>query len=625
MDTRVGGIAGKLSFRGMRFTDEEISALVKTVPHRSPDGANVLHISKGALVALFLRKPSSSLDTESKSGSPAFSAVIHGDIHNTDEVLSKLGIEHETTQITTEGLIVASYIKWGDLCPLFLIGDYAFAIWDSKKDELFCARDAIGIKPFHYYYQDGLFVFGSELDQVVTHPDARRTLDKRYILSFANDRVIDRECTFFEKVKRLPAAHCMRVSAKGIRQSRYWNPENLPLLEHRNLDQYVDEFEALFSEAIRVRLPAQEEKLGAFLSGGVDSTSVLAGIRATQPNTDLQALSLAFTGLPCDESQAILANAKKLGIPVYLHRHKPVLHRDVQQLATKSQALPDSAITFAYSHLFDFAKKNDIQVVMGGWGADDWLGLHGGIYYDLLAEGHYALLAKQFGMDVKKSGGETTCKRILSDCVRAPLARQVKRFALAHKLPVFEGRANYVSDFDRVGWRSVSKWIQYQWLNSPLFAINNEMQELSAARHGVETRSPYNDRRIVEWGLRLGSPLFARSPLSKPVIRGLLCRIAPELEPESYLDPEGSPIYWQSLHKLYSDGDYDLAPLSRYFSISKGYEERLVKSIMNPDYKESASADIVRRQWNSYTVALWLEQFFALTAGSNADHAAKNN
>ena len=615
MGTRVGGIAGKLSFCGRSFSDDEFSSLVEAVPHRSTGGAEVLRTNNGALVVSFLRTRSNTTTITSKPVRAHFSAVIHGDIHNVEEVLSKLGRERDATQTSLEELIVASYVKWGDLCPLYLIGDYAFAIWDAQKEELFCARDAIGIKPFHYFFQDGVFVFGSEIDQVATHPNACEALDDTYILSFVNDEICDRESTFFQKIKRLPAAHCIRVSADGLSQSRYWNPVNLQPLEYQTLEQYVDEFEELLSNAILVRMPEQAQKLGVLLSGGVDSTSVLAVARAvnekTQGNNELQALSLAFSGLPCDESQVILANAGKLGVPVHLHQHGPVLKSDVQKLVTESLAPPDSVTALAYTHLFNFARKNDIQVIMGGWGADDWLGLFGGIYHDLLTKGQVKLLLQQFGRNATRSGIGAACRRVFSECVRAPLARQVKRFALAHKLSLFEGRADYVSDFDRAGWRIVNKWNQYRWLNSPLFAINCEMQELSAARCGVEARYPYNDRRIVEFGLKLDSTFFARSVATKPLIRSLLCRIAPEINPESYLDPEGSSIYWQSLRQLYSDGDYDVTPLGRYLSIPRDFDKSLAQSLKSPEYDERVSSFLVRKQWNSYTVARWLEHFFA--------------
>ena len=121
METRVGGIAGKVSFYGAAVTDAEISALIESVPHRSPSGAKVRTFETGALVSLFLQTERNEYEVCSAPGDGLFAAVIHGDIHNSEEVLSQLGREQTADQISTEQLIVASYIKWGDQCPLYLL------------------------------------------------------------------------------------------------------------------------------------------------------------------------------------------------------------------------------------------------------------------------------------------------------------------------------------------------------------------------------------------------------------------------------------------------------------------------------------------------------------------------
>jgi len=494
-----------------------------------------------------------------------------------------------------------------------MIGDYAFAIWDAESEQLFCARDAIGIKPFYYFFCDGVFIFGSELDQVATYSKARSTLDYPHIFNFSQDRTDSREATFFSKIRRLKPAHCMQVSSTGIRQSRYWDPVNMPLLELNSLEEYVNNFAALLTEAIRVRMPGPAEKLGVLLSGGVDSTSVVAGIRqlaGDASNGDqLLALSLGFADLPCDESATIRDNAKRLGLNVYLHQHKPLKGADVREAIAQTFAPPESVTARAYGELFNYARKNHIRVVMGGWGADDWLGAWQGVYRDLLATRQFRALSRVVQRDVSNAGLRATLAALLKECTRDPIARQLKRWVLAGRLPLFAERANYIKDFDKAGWKSVSQWNQYRWLNSSMFASNCEMQELSAARRGIETRYPFNDRRIVEFGLRLPPGIFAKSARNKPSIRMLVARWVPEIRSSAYTDPEGSSIYWQSLRQLYSDGEFDLSRLGRHFRQSSRWSRDLAEPLDNPLYDAKLTPDIVRKQWNSYTCGLWLDYF----------------
>lgn len=609
----VGGIAGRVQFNGQPLADSDIESLVRSAPHRSSAGVRVYHFGNGVLLACMHEASRSDEPTVPQALSGLYFVVLHGAIHNASELESRLGKHFTPGACTPEELLVAAYRKWGERCPAYILGDYAFAIWNGSNRELFCARDAIGIKPLYYYADDNFFAFGSEIDQLVCHGPARQHLDEDYILAFAEDRTCDRESTFFRGVKRLPAAHSLVVSERGLRRFRYWDPKNLPILRLASLDDYVDAFSDLFLDAIRVRLPAQSQPLGALLSGGIDSASVVAGIQkighSCADDSQVLALSLGFQGLPCDESKMIGAVASGLGVDLHLHQHEAITGQAFRDRVQGSCSAPESVTAMAYGELFNHARRRGMRVVMGGWGADDWLGRHRGMYYDLLATGHL----KQFtGLmaRVRADGLGAVLTGIGTDLVRDPWVRQIKRMLLASGLPLFTQRGNYVEDFDVTGWYSVMKWRQYEWLNSALFAQNAEMQECSAARYGVDARYPYNDRRIVEFGLSLGPEVFASSAVSKPVVRGTLSRLAPQLANTAYLNPEGSAIYWQTLHDLSRRGDYQLDALRRFLDLPDSYGCELADAAAVPVFDESLHARLARRQSNSYGTSVWLENFF---------------
>jgi len=264
----------------------------------------------------------------------------------------------------------------------------------------------------------------------------------------------------------------------------------------------------------------------------------------------------------------------------------------------------------AYGELFNQARQRDVRVVMGGWGADDWLGRYYGMYYDLLAGGHrQQLLAKLIG-EVRAVGPSRVLADICAELVRDPGARQLKRLFVKSGLPLFPQRGNYVEDFDATGWHSLMKWSQYRWLTSSLFVLNAEMQECSAARYGVDTRYPYNDRRIVEFGLSLGTEVFTASAMKKPLVRGALTRLAPQLANTAYSNPEGSAIYWQTINGLSRNGDYQLDALRRYLDLPESYGRELEEAAAVAVFDDSLHTGLARRQSNSYGASLWLENFF---------------
>jgi asparagine synthase (glutamine-hydrolysing) len=628
MTSVTGGIAGWITFNGRPVTGEEAASLVNATPHRGPAGSDMVHVEAGVLVTLYLCREEQKKRPSEPVTAVKYTAVIHGTIHNEDQLRSILGGRSTPAPLTTEELVIAAYKRWGDRCPDYLVGDYSFAIWDAEKQELFCARDAVGIKPLYYFYGEGVFLFGSEIDQVATFPGARRHIDYSHILSFSQDRPNCRETTFFTGIKRLPAAHSMRVSSAGIHQFRYWNPVALPALELDSPEEYENAFEDIFTEAIRVRMPQAGEKLGVLLSGGVDSASVVAGIRQISGDIGhsdrLLALSLGFAELPCDETRTIRANAKVLGVNVHLHQHTPLTGPRIREAIGQSLATPESVIAIAYGELFKYAQKNRITVVMGGWGADDWLGTWQGSYRDLLTSGHFRQLAHAVNRGLLGNGLRSTLRELVMECIRDPLARQIKRWAMTSRLPLFTERANHVRELDKADWKFISHWNQYRWLNSPMFALNCEMQELCAARQGIDARYPYNDRRIVEFGMRLPPHIVAGSATNKPLIRDFLARRVPDLDARCYSDPEGSPIYWQTLRKLYTDGDFDLSPLKRKYQLDSQWANKLTAPLDNPVYQAETMPHLVRKMWSSYTYGVWLDDFFR-RHGDIQDYAQRHS
>jgi asparagine synthase (glutamine-hydrolysing) len=175
-------------------------------------------------------------------------------------------------------LILGAYETWGRSFLDRVDGDFALAIWDGHRRELFCARDRLGMRPFHYHHATGeLFCFASDPEALLTLPDVPRDLNEARIA----DAIVgglegfDAESTFYQALRRLPPANIVTVSEAGLSIERYWSFVAPPILRHKSDAEYEEAFRVVLTRAVKRRLRGGDTT-GAMLSGGIDSGSVVA-------------------------------------------------------------------------------------------------------------------------------------------------------------------------------------------------------------------------------------------------------------------------------------------------------------------------------------------------------------
>lgn len=216
-------------------------------------------------------------------------------------------------------LILHAYAAWGAECVSYLRGDFAFAIWDAYARTLFCARDHFGIKPFYYAEFHDLFLFSNTLNCVRLYPDISDVLNEAAIADFLlfglNN---DNATTTFRDVQRLPPAHSLAVSADRLERRRYWTPAIDGRIRYRRAGDYVDHFQSLLQAAVNDRLDTG--RLGILLSGGLDSASLAATVKALSTKNiegcEVRSYTVVYESLISDhEGPAAREVAEFLGIP----------------------------------------------------------------------------------------------------------------------------------------------------------------------------------------------------------------------------------------------------------------------------------------------------------------------
>ncbi len=296
------GIAGILSYRGGSVRPDTIRRMTDIIAHRGPDSEGVWTDGN---VGLGHRRLSI-IDLSEQAVQPMISedrsAVItfNGEIYNYRELtrtLESRGVTFSTRSDTE--VILKLYKAYGHGCVDHLRGMFAFAIWDRRKKELFLARDRVGIKPLYYLNAGGKFVFGSEIKAVLASGQSSRKLNRHAFFQYMRFLVVPQPDTVFEDVLKLePGVYMIVDNRGGIRKSTYYSV-NVSAGAHSPLTEqvYVERLDHLLRESIGYHMVA-DVPIGAFLSGGLDSSGVVAMMRRNAPDQAIKTFSIEFPRFP---------------------------------------------------------------------------------------------------------------------------------------------------------------------------------------------------------------------------------------------------------------------------------------------------------------------------------------
>lgn len=233
-----------------------------------------------------------------------YTIVYNGEIYNYREIRADLEALGHTfiTSCDTE-VILASFDEWGDTCVERFNGMWSFAIWDDKRKRLFCSRDRLGAKPFHYCYEDGKFLFGSELKQFIADPGISKDIDLPFLSTYMAYHITDyNERTMLKEVKALLPGHNLTVELsddlsriKSVETKRYWDL-NCKYDYSISFDEWVERIRAEFARSVSWRLRS-DVPLGALLSGGLDSSCMVAEIASRMDNpSELSTFTSSYPG-----------------------------------------------------------------------------------------------------------------------------------------------------------------------------------------------------------------------------------------------------------------------------------------------------------------------------------------
>lgn len=544
------GICGSVQTHPDALVDA-VMAQLATQRHRGPDaegyfdgGRGVVAQNRLSIIDLVTGDP----PMTNESG--AVGAVLNGELYNFQTLRDELhGAGHSlSSQGDTE--VLAHLAEDHDAVALArkLDGMFAFAIWDRERERLILGRDRVGKKPLYYWRSPTAFVFGSELKAVLAHPDVPCQLDQRAVSAYLTFGYVPTPDTFFDQIKSLPPAHVLTLLPGGApRIERYWRLDlpgvdgGLPALEI-GLDEAAAEVRRLLLAAIRRRL-ISDVPLGAFLSGGIDSSAIVA-LMAGVMGEPVKTFTIGFEDQDgFDERPFASAVAERFAT----EHHEAVVHPEAVELVERlvwhhDQPFGDSSAVPTF--LLNEQARTHVTVALSGDGGDE---LFAG--YERFAAG-VAVDKVLMVPGPARAAGTRALNALPPRALRGRVGR-AQRFAAIVEAGMPAAYLEWIS-YVPERWRRQllpvrDDWAQRayaeQWQATQgartldrLLALNVETYLLddllvkmdrTSMAHGLEVRSPFLDTELLEFAVRLAPPLKVRGLSLKRVLKQAVADLLP--------------------------------------------------------------------------------------------------
>jgi len=373
------GIAGIYNYQSSKEPSTEgiVKNMLSLIKHRGPDESGILqdsNVGMGSVRLSIIDLTSGQQPMSDQSG--RYWIVYNGEIFNYTELRSELitkGVRFKTTSDTE--VVVQMYATYGADCLKYFNGQFAFCIWDRNKKELFLARDRVGIRPLFYWHQNNSFAFCSEIKGLLSLEHVERSLDEESLSQIFTYWTTLTPKTPFKGIFELQPGHYMHVSSRGIQIKKYWSLDYTSTKEpiDKKLPGSIEELDSLLEDAVKIRLKA-DVPVGAYLSGGLDSSVTTSYIKKIEPNV-LNTFSIGFSEKAYDESgyQSEAANFFNTNHTAFSCTSEELAESFAQTIwHTEFPILRTSPIP-----MFLLSKKvreNNIKVVITGEGADEFFG-----------------------------------------------------------------------------------------------------------------------------------------------------------------------------------------------------------------------------------------------------------
>ncbi|MFH0783406.1 MAG: asparagine synthase-related protein [Pseudomonadota bacterium] len=574
----MSGILGTIQTMGNRIDHHTFKAMLDALHQRGPDGIGVWHNHIVGLGHRMLRTtPEAHLEKlpwhDVETGCVIISDARLDNRYELIDALGKNSFKMES--IPDSSLILRSYQKWGNNCVHRLLGDFSFALWDINKQQLFCARDFLGVKPFHYCFLNGLFLFCSEARVIAKYSGLPFNVNEPRIADSLTPHLegYDTTSTFYKEIFKLPPAHTLEFKNGHVHINRYWQPEPKEANVYKSDNEYREALTEILTRAVADRCRGAKDPV-VLLSGGVDSAAVM-GIAQHFCRDVSGGIVHGYSGISediadCKESRmiAVLSGSGEMNHHLYtpndLSKHLDPVFDLVSQLHE-----PFDFGMILHFLLYQQAAKDGSRVMLDGIDGDIAASLpynypaqllrqfaFKAVWHETRAQGHdffagkvspYKLLLGYFlSAFTPQIVKEYRWRLRLPAMMREYLAESVAAESFAGKV----GLRDRLLTFERTHRKQNLSFPDGVYLNRvqhPFLNVGLERYDRVASLCSIEPRHPLLDKRLIDFYMGLPWNQFMREGWSKYLFR----RVAEQFVPKEVCWRAGKEhMGWQFAKKM---------------------------------------------------------------------------
>ncbi|MBM7685023.1 asparagine synthase (glutamine-hydrolyzing) [Defluviitalea raffinosedens] len=536
--------------------------------------------------------------------------VFNGEIYNYQSIRKILEEKGHIFKTHTDSeVLIHAYEEYQTDMLNHLRGMFAFVIWDNKNKVLFGARDFFGIKPFYYYNENGVFVFGSEIKSILKHDLVKKELNLNALETYLTFQYSAMEETFFKNIFRLPPAHFFIYKNGKMDIKRYWEP--VFDAEDKSLEEYVEEIDQRMKESIKTHKISDVE-VGSFLSSGVDSSYVAACFKGDKTFT------VGFDYDQYNEIDYAKSLSEKVGIANY---HKLITTKEYWEVLPKVQYYMDEPLADPSAVALYFVSQlasQHVKVVLSGEGADELFGGYN-IYKEpldlrvltVLPKPVRKLLGKLASLlpfDIKGKnffirGSKSIEERFIGNAFM--FTEKERKELLKHKTNAPSPFSLVKPYYDKVKLKDDVTKMQYvdihMWLWGDILLKADKM----SMAHSLELRVPFLDKEVFN----LASRIPVKYRVNKHNTKYALRLAAKKNMPEDVANKKklGFPVpirIWLREEKYYNivKEAFTSNAAQTYFNTDK------LLTILDDHYK--GVKDNSRKIWTIFMFLVWYKQYF---------------
>jgi len=555
----MSAILGIFNLTGKHVAPEPLAKMMTAMKGWGPDGQGAWRNRNLGLGHLLLyNTPESRYEKQPmQSRCGRFVIIARARIDNREELLKAFDIQPPDHPSTPDSvLLLASYKKWGDACVNHILGDWIFAVWDKRKQQLFIARDHHGLTGLYYFADQNRFIFSSGLKGMLALPDIPRNLDELRLAQILVAWAQHGSATVYKQIKRLPPAHFMTIDQQGVKVKRYWYLEHTPAVRYPSDDDYVEAFTELYSEAVRCRLRSAR-KVGVTLSGGLDSGSVatLAAKELAKQGKQL----LAFSSIPkydvsdslpknrFDEPPFIrstAANIENIKLHQVQSQHINPLQGLELGLLTHDEPVHAASNQYWIHALWVRAQQSGVGTMLTGAGGNNSISWN--------SAGYLAQLTRQFRWRTlmhEFRAWQTYHSLSVIQTVRQQIIRPLMPLSVLYGYRFIRGRKTPWASYSAINDAFVKRIRLLDQMSrnrhDPGFGMtancrdNNlagikpgrnimgcQLQQ-NGALYGMEVRDPTMDKRVLEFCFAIPDTQFVRHGVDRYLIRRAMAGLMP--------------------------------------------------------------------------------------------------